>query len=189
MIIKKSYIDESLRETLVDWALSKRNKLLVYSNEISTKVAAIDFSGIDRDDLSFKGYGGLELDDILQEIFDIQLRIKSEFKITSSIKDYFSLHQTDEGGEVGGHLDPTVQKCANFRFNIILKQAKQGGGFRTKEDGVLKIHQLDEGDMCCFRPDLIWHEVTPVIEGSRIIISFGFVIPCGRKMPFNYGKN
>ncbi len=77
----------------------------------------------------------------------------------------------------GSYIDAHVDKVSwgrHFRLNIVLKNATEGGEFKVaRSRGTF----LNLPRVKFFRPDLVLHEVSEVIEGERLVLSFGFVIP------------
>lgn len=73
---------------------------------------------------------------------------------------------------VGSYIPPhtdKVEKGRHYRMNIILKQSKIGGDF------VCKHNIIDLPRIKIFRPDLYEHSVTELVEGSRYILSIGWI--------------
>jgi len=68
-------------------------------------------------------------------------------------------------GYIPKHKDPVKGKL--FRLNIVIWQAAQGGVFKCNTLFSLfnRIH--------FFRPDLEYHEVSPVLKGCRYVFSIG----------------
>lgn len=73
---------------------------------------------------------------------------------------------------VGSHIPPhtdKVEKGRHYRMNIILKQSKVGGDFVCKNN-IINLPRIK-----LFRPDLYEHSVTELKEGSRYILSIGWI--------------
>ncbi len=73
-----------------------------------------------------------------------------------------------QGCEVPPHKD-TVSSGLHYRLNIVLKQAQKGGDFIC----ATPIYQNSR--IKFFRPDLCEHAVTKVEQGSRYLLSIGWV--------------
>lgn len=73
-----------------------------------------------------------------------------------------------EGAEIPPHVDP-VQKGRHFRMNIILRNARKGGEFQCS-DPIWNYRRIK-----LFRPDLSLHSVTKITEGTRWVLSIGWV--------------
>lgn len=73
-----------------------------------------------------------------------------------------------QGSEIPPHTDQN-DKGKHLRLNVILKQAKKGGEFICDET----IYESKRIKL--FRPDLHQHQVTRVIEGSRWVLSVGWL--------------
>lgn len=74
--------------------------------------------------------------------------------------------------EIPAHVDPIPGK-KHFRLNIELVQAKVGGDLFFYQDRQWK-HQYRK--WVFFRSDLQPHKVTRVVQGERIVITFGAAI-------------
>lgn len=61
-----------------------------------------------------------------------------------------------------------VESGNHHRLNIVLKRAQTGGHLRVNKD----IHR---GRVCYFRPDLVQHEVTKIVHGTRVVLSIGWI--------------
>ena len=73
------------------------------------------------------------------------------------------------GSYVPGHVDK-VDGRKHFRVNIILKPAKTGGEF-TCSDPIFVNDRIK-----FFRPDQSRHAVSEIKEGTRFVLSFGWVL-------------
>jgi hypothetical protein len=72
------------------------------------------------------------------------------------------------GSEVPAHTDK-VKSGKHYRLNIILKHAKEGGEFESKKS------IINTGRVKLFRPDLYQHAVSQVKEGTRYVLSIGWI--------------
>jgi hypothetical protein len=72
-----------------------------------------------------------------------------------------------KGSYIPKHKDPG-KHCKVYRLNIELRKAKKGGEFKCKNT----IWQW-RNRIYCFRADANYHQVTPIEEGSRWVLSFG----------------
>ena len=77
-----------------------------------------------------------------------------------------------EGTAVPFHTDPAPAGQRRFRMNVFLRQAKRGGEFVTRSE-VGRIVSWPRLEL--FRPDLAEHAVTRVEEGSRLVLSVGWL--------------
>lgn len=73
------------------------------------------------------------------------------------------------GAYIKSHIDP-VPGGRHYRLNIFLKQALVGGEFRHGD--VIFKNKF----MVFFRPDISYHSVMEVKEGTRYVLSLGFVL-------------
>lgn len=73
-----------------------------------------------------------------------------------------------EGSAIPPHVDP-VEKYRHFRLNLVLKASPSGGEF-VCEDPLFQSSRLK-----FFRPDSSQHSVTPVVGGSRYVLSVGWL--------------
>lgn len=74
-----------------------------------------------------------------------------------------------EGSQIPPHTDP-VDSSRHYRLNIILKAPKSGGEF------ICATPIFATKRIKLFRPDASMHSVTPVVGGSRYVLSIGWVI-------------
>lgn len=72
------------------------------------------------------------------------------------------------GTEVPRHTDPVSDK-RHFRLNIVLRNARQGGEF------VCRAPIFESKRIKLFRPDASPHSVTRIVEGTRYVLSIGWV--------------
>ncbi|MGB0833537.1 MAG: 2OG-Fe(II) oxygenase [Psychrobium sp.] len=73
-----------------------------------------------------------------------------------------------EGSEIPPHVDK-VSSGKHYRLNIVLKQAARGGEFICASP-IFEISCIK-----LFRPDVCEHSVTKVEEGSRYLLSIGWI--------------
>jgi len=73
-----------------------------------------------------------------------------------------------EGSEIMPHTDK-VKSGRYYRLNIVLKQAKRGGEFFCKK-AIFESKRIK-----LFRTDICEHQVSKVEEGSRYLLSIGWV--------------
>ncbi len=73
-----------------------------------------------------------------------------------------------KGAEIPAHTDPVSDK-RHYRLNIVVKKARRGGEFVCSEP-IFENQRIK-----LFRPDLVSHSVTRVIEGTRYVVSIGWV--------------
>jgi hypothetical protein len=74
-----------------------------------------------------------------------------------------------EGSQVPNHKDKVDNK-KHYRFNVIIKNAKQGGKI-CAEKWIYRCKRFH-----LFRPDKNWHLMTKVEKGTKYILSFGAAI-------------
>lgn len=74
-----------------------------------------------------------------------------------------------EGAHIDWHTDP-VNEGKHFRLNVLLKKAKRGGKFLTK-----KVPIFNHARAVLFRPDRDLHKVTEIQEGTRYVLSLGWI--------------
>ena len=80
------------------------------------------------------------------------------------------------GTAIGPHTD-RVASGQHYRLNIILKPARRGGEFQCA-DPIFASRRIK-----LFRPDRSEHSVTRIEEGSRYVLSLGWVLRGGRARP------
>lgn len=82
-----------------------------------------------------------------------------------------------KGTQIPLHFDPTEPKWEHHRLNIILKDCKVGGKFifDSKAVDLVKKGSFLKFRWIKFRPDIVEHMVTEVLEGTRLVISFGYL--------------
>ncbi|MCA9719211.1 MAG: 2OG-Fe(II) oxygenase [Myxococcales bacterium] len=74
------------------------------------------------------------------------------------------------GSRVPAHRD-AVPEGRHLRLNLVLVPARRGGEFRCP------AALIDRPRIKLFRSDLHAHEVTPVEEGTRWVLSCGLLLP------------
>lgn len=72
------------------------------------------------------------------------------------------------GSHVPPHTDPVDGK-RHFRLNVVLREAQAGGEFRTSNT-IFSTRRIK-----IFRPDASEHSVSPITQGSRLVLSLGWV--------------
>ena len=85
----------------------------------------------------------------------------------SKVFDCYVFHYK-EGSYIPRHKDPGSGRRV-YRLNIELVKAKKGGTFVCK-----KLIWSKWGRVYLFRADDSYHYVTPIEQGSRWLLSFGF---------------
>lgn len=83
--------------------------------------------------------------------------------------DLYLLH-FPEGTSIPEHTDKVDTGFRHYRLNIIVKKSEAGGEF-ISEKNIINFSRVK-----FFRPDLYKHSVTRVMGGSRIVLSFGFLL-------------
>lgn len=73
------------------------------------------------------------------------------------------------GAYIKRHVDD-IAKGRHFRLNIYLRNAKVGGKFECD------YPIISNRFLTFFRPDITQHSVSEVKEGTRYVLSFGFVL-------------
>jgi hypothetical protein len=73
-----------------------------------------------------------------------------------------------EGCSIPPHTDP-VSDVRHYRLNIVIKQAILGGDF------ICDAPIFESKRIKLFRPDINMHSVTRVEEGSRYLLSIGWI--------------
>jgi hypothetical protein len=72
------------------------------------------------------------------------------------------------GSEIPPHVDQ-VASGRHFRLNLLLRRAKSGGEFIC-QDPLYQSRRIKY-----FRPDISQHSVSKVLEGSRLLLSIGWI--------------
>ena len=79
-----------------------------------------------------------------------------------------------EGSYIDNHRDPVTNDFDHYRMNIVLIPAIRGGKF-------VIAGKAQEGRVHRFRPDKYTHKVTKIKEGTRYVLSIGWVRHSERK--------
>ena len=75
-----------------------------------------------------------------------------------------------KGAAIAKHTDP-VDGRRHYRLNIVVKEASKGGHF------ICANPLFETKRIKLFRPDVSPHAVTRVGEGTRYVLSIGWVLP------------
>lgn len=75
-----------------------------------------------------------------------------------------------KGSRVPAHIDP-VAGGRHFRLNLVLREAARGGHFSCTQP-LFETRRIK-----VFRPDLSEHAVSEIEQGSRLVLSLGWVLP------------
>jgi hypothetical protein len=97
-----------------------------------------------------------------------KLKLFNRWKFFSRIKWDLYVLRYPVGSTIPRHRDP-VPNHKHYRLNIYLWNAKAGGA--PEHDGAFITNRF----FTFFRPDLHAHSVSPVTQGTRYVLSFGFV--------------
>lgn len=73
-----------------------------------------------------------------------------------------------QGSEIKPHTD-VVKTGRHFRINIVLKHAAKGGEFMC-ENPIINYSRVK-----FFRPDIEQHQVLKIEQGTRYILSIGWI--------------
>ena len=73
------------------------------------------------------------------------------------------------GAHIVRHRDE-VKEGNHYRLNIVLWEAAKGGIFQT-ESAIINTRRIK-----FFRPDISYHSLTVVEEGTRYVLSLGFIM-------------
>lgn len=82
----------------------------------------------------------------------------------------FYLLRFKPGSHIGWHVDPVSKGLQHYRANLFIRQAKRGGVFKLKGKALVDLPFLQ-----IFRPDIQLHCVTEIEEGTRYVLSLGWV--------------
>ena len=82
------------------------------------------------------------------------------------------LFKMPKGSKISCHFDKVAKGYEHHRINVILKRAKDGGRGGALDSGGYKplfsrVHR--------FRPDIQWHWIDKVHEGTMYFLSIGFL--------------
>jgi hypothetical protein len=86
-----------------------------------------------------------------------------------------------KGAQIPFHRDPAPKDkrgrtMRHYRLNIFLRNADKGGVFQTRTDCADDKHRLFSASRVeLFRPDLLEHSVTEVEDGTRYVLSLGWL--------------
>jgi hypothetical protein len=76
------------------------------------------------------------------------------------------------GSSINWHIDPVTPPLRYYRLNIFLKQPKKGGVFKlARQQKPIYGNRF----LQLFRPDIQPHKVTTIEEGTRYVLSIGWV--------------
>lgn len=73
------------------------------------------------------------------------------------------------GAHIPPHCDQVGENEKHYRLNLEIWPARKGGKLNCAHS----IFRL--GPINLFRPDLVTHSVSPVVEGTRYVFSIGWV--------------
>lgn len=96
--------------------------------------------------------------------YDRMLLLQSPFPLPFDVY----LLRFAEGSGIPPHTDP-VTAGRHYRCNIVIKQARQGGEFLCASP-IFATERIK-----LFRPDACEHSVTRVEQGTRYVLSIGWV--------------
>lgn len=74
------------------------------------------------------------------------------------------------------HLDPAPPKLRHMRALLMVQKPTSGGNLLFYNDFIERI-RLEPGDVVLFRADKIHHQVSPVYNGERIVLTYGWLEP------------
>lgn len=77
------------------------------------------------------------------------------------------------GSSIPFHFDK-VKNHRHYRLNILLKKATGGEFVSVTRNGWINMHKNKR--IVLFRPDVMKHKVDEVYEGTRYVLSFGWLI-------------
>ncbi|AFH14887.1 hypothetical protein LU11_gp356 [Pseudomonas phage Lu11] len=97
-----------------------------------------------------------------------KLKLFNRWKFFSRFKWDLYLLRYPVGAGIPLHCDP-VPDHRHYRLNVYLWNAKSGG-VPEHHDAIFTNRFFT-----LFRPDLHLHSVSPVVAGTRYVLSFGFV--------------
>lgn len=85
---------------------------------------------------------------------------------------WFDIHllKFPVGSGIPWHVDRVNPGEKHYRLNVYLKGARRGGEFLSKKKPI-----VNGGFFQLFRPDINAHMVTKVEEGTRYVLSIGWV--------------
>lgn len=77
------------------------------------------------------------------------------------------------GSSIPLHTDPAWPRSEHWRLNAVVVTG-YGGNLVL---GGSRVSALGSGDAYAFRPDLVAHEVTQILESERLVWSVGVMLP------------
>lgn len=77
-----------------------------------------------------------------------------------------------KGSKIDWHTDPVGSHLKHYRLNVFIKHARVGGHFELSK-GIKPLFGASRIQL--FRPDIHPHRVTEVLEGTRYVLSIGWV--------------
>ena len=100
--------------------------------------------------------------------YKLKVFISKFFKVDCYLLKY------PKGSKIKWHTDPSPNGYKHYRLNITLQKAKVGG----------KFVYLDTNGTCVllnrrfnlFRPDIIEHGVSTITDGTRYVLSIGWLV-------------
>ena len=75
------------------------------------------------------------------------------------------------GSKIDWHTDPVLDGYKHYRLNIIFWSCKEGGKFFCEGKSLFQLGQ----SIIFFRPDIQKHCVTEILNGSRYVLSIGWL--------------
>ena len=96
-----------------------------------------------------------------------------KMKLFESRKFHFDCYilRFPKGSKLITHVDKVNSDWEHHRFNFILKKAKVGGVFHAW----FMPRKKRNARWYRFRPDIHPHGMTPIVEGSRYVLSIGWL--------------
>lgn len=118
-----------------------------------------------------------QLPEIVDEIWQLEYRVWDATGFTSAERDdklphYLSVNEP--GAAIHLHTDPGRPGCVNARFNLMIDRPV--GGEPVVDEAIVPVQT---GDAWTFVATTHRHRSLPVVEGLRIVVSYGFQIPTG----------
>ena len=77
------------------------------------------------------------------------------------------------GSYLPDHIDPVDVGREHHRINVVLKRAERGGNFYISQHP--RFADLSKKRIIKFRSDIYRHGLTPVIKGTRYVLSIGWI--------------
>lgn len=75
------------------------------------------------------------------------------------------------GSKIPLHTDPVAEGNTHYRLNIVIKKPAMGGVFSCKKT-IFNFRDV----IVLFRPDKEPHRVSEIVDGSRWVVSFGWLV-------------